>query len=300
MEAMPERIFRIMPYNDWPLLQISVHEGQRLHWNREKGAWVGDSQIITTQFETPAEIDTFIIESEKAVELAKAVTLSSEKTIIEAQTQLEQSRIRERNARQEFDRQNSLKQRNLQTEEAHHKARNLLELAEAELRKNEKLAAIEIKKAEIDQRLAKLNMEKAKSELDLANFKRDMSWGRVPVGVIKGKPFERKQAVVTKVNARIGDQPPRSGLPPVWVELVDDSSLYARTTISADDDAMIQPGQKATITQGTRTYEGEVLSILPVVEAGSGRIPVLIVVRNSDLRLRIGSHVQIQLQSQNP
>ena len=300
MEAMPDRIYRIMPYNDWPLLQISVHEGQRLHWNREKGGWVGDSPIVTTQFETPAEIETYIIESEKAIEEARLVALGSEKAIAQAQTALEQSRIRERNARQEFNRQNGLRQKNQQSEEAYQKSKNLLELTEAELKLNEKLAEIEFKKSTSEQRLAKLMIEKRKSELDFANFKRDMSWGRVPVGILPGKTFERKQAVVTQVNARIGDQPPRSGPAPVWVELVDDSILMARTTINPNDEATTLPGQTATITQANRTYEGEVLSLLPVVESGTQRIPVLIKVKNHDLRLRIGSSVQIQLEGNQP
>ena len=57
IEAIPERVFHASPYNDWPLFELHVHEGQRLKFRRENGRWTGDGSLFT-QFETPAEIES--------------------------------------------------------------------------------------------------------------------------------------------------------------------------------------------------------------------------------------------------
>lgn len=298
VEAIPENVVRIMPYNDWPLLQVSVHEGQRLKWSREKGSWVGDSPVVTTQFETPAEIDIFLFESEKSGKELAATRLRSEKAVIEAETELEQSRIRELNARQEFERQQGLKAKNATSQEALTKADNLWKLAAAEVEKSGKLLNLVRKQSEIDQELASLARNRAQSELDLANFKRDMSWGKVPVHLLPGKADRPKQVVVTKVNARIGDQPPRSGAPQVWVELVDDTTLMARASIDQGQEKQLKAGQKISVRQGSDQYSGELLSILAEVEPTTGRIPVLITIANPNLSLRLGSMVELDFTTQ--
>ncbi len=297
VEAIPENVVRVMPYNDWPLLQVSVHEGQRLKWSREKGSWVGDSPIVTTQFETPAEIDTFIFDSQKSGKELAAVKLKSEKAIVEAETELDQSQIRERNAKQELDRQQGLKIKNATSVEALTKAENIWKLAVAEEEKSRKLLEITRRQVQIDEEVALLTQNRADSELDLANFKRDMSWGKVPVHLLPGKADAPKQVVVTKVNARIGDQPPRSGQPQVWVELVDDTTLMARAKIDMGQEKLLKLGQKIVAAQNGETYSGELLAILPEVDTSTGQIPILIKLANPALSLKMGSRVELDLQA---
>lgn len=299
VEAIPENVVRIMPYNDWPLLQVSVHEGQRLKWSREKGSWVGDSPIVTTQFETPAEIDTFIFDSEKSGKELASVRLKSEKAIVEAETELEQSQIRERNAKQELDRQQGLKTKNATSVEALTKADNLWMLAVAEVNKSRKMLDITRRQIQIDEEVAKLARNRAESELDLANFKRDMSWGKVPVNLLPGKADAPKQVVVTKVNARIGDQPPRSGAPQVWVELVDDTILMARAKIDLGQEKLLKTGQKILVSHKGESYSGELLSILPEVDVATNQITILVKLANPDLSLRMGSKVELDLTNKH-
>ncbi|MFM7130610.1 MAG: HlyD family efflux transporter periplasmic adaptor subunit [bacterium] len=295
VEAIPANVVRIMPYNDWPLLQVSVHEGQRLKWSREKGSWVGDSPVVTTQFETPAEIDTFIFDSQKSAKELAGVRLKSEKAVVEVETELEQSLIRERNARQELDRQQGLKEKNATSVEALTKADNVWKLAVAEVEKSRKLLDITRRQVAIDEDVAKLQQNRAESELDLANFKRDMSWGKVPIHLLPGKADALKQVVVTKVNARIGDQPPRSGAPQVWVELVDDSTLMARAKIDQGQEKLLNAGQKIIASQNGESYSGELLAILPEVDAETGQITILVKLANPGLSLRMGSKVVLDL-----
>lgn len=47
LEAVPDRIFRVVPYNDWPLFKISVHEGQRLKFHRENDASAQGENIVS-------------------------------------------------------------------------------------------------------------------------------------------------------------------------------------------------------------------------------------------------------------
>ncbi len=300
VEPIPDRVFRIMPYNDWPILRVDVHEGQRLTWKRENGTWVGDNDILTTQFETPAEIDGVIEAAEIAGIELTAARSKAEMTKIEAATALELARIRERNARQELDRIAGLKSRNAESIESKQRAENLWNLAVAEREKAEKVAALQAKLADSDVLLAESRNVQARSELDLANFKRDMSWGKVPVHMIKAAPGETRQVVATKVAATVGDQPPRAGAAPVWVELVDDSRLFVRSKISPDQEDGIRPGMPVRFTQRGRSYEGTVVTLLPVVDPETKQIQVLSEVRNPDRSLRIGSVLESDFVEATP
>ncbi|MBI1325312.1 HlyD family efflux transporter periplasmic adaptor subunit [bacterium] len=296
VEPIPDRVFRIMPYNDWPILRVDVHEGQRLTWKREKGAWVGDSDILTTQFETPAEIDGVIEEASRAkIELAAARS-KAELAKVEAKTAVDQARIRELNARQEHERISGLKRRDTESIEVHQRAENLWNLAVAELTKAEKIAALQDQLADADVQIAESRLVQAQSDLDLANFKRDMSWGKVPVHMIKGAPGEARQVVVTKVAATIGDQPPRAGAAPVWVELVDDSKLFVRAKVSPDRETEIRPGMPVKFSQRGRTYEGKVVTLLPIVDPETQEIQFLSEVENPDRALRIGSILETHFE----
>jgi len=300
VEPIPDRVFRIMPFNDWPVLKVDVHEGQRLTWKRENGTWVGDNDILTIQFETPAEIDGVI----EAAEIAKieltAARSKAEMTKIEAATTLELARIRERNARQELDRISGLKSRAAESSESLQRAENLCNLAVTELEKAEKITALQTKLADSDVLIAESKVVQAQSDLDLANFKRDMSWGKVPVHLIEAAPGESRQVVVTKVAVTVGDQPPRSGAAPVWVELVDDSRLFVRSKISPDREDAIRPGMPVRFTQRGRSYEGKVVTLLPVVDPETKEVLVLSEVRNPERSLRIGSVLESDFEAPRP
>lgn len=289
VEPIPDRVFRIMPYNDWPILKVDVHEGQRLTWKRENGTWVGDNDILTTQFETPAEIDGVIEAARVARIELNAARSKAEMTKIEAATALEQARIREGNARRELDRITGLKSREAESSESFQRAENLWKLAVAERTKAEKIEALQGKLAETDVELAESRVVEAQSILDLANFKRDMSWGKVPVHLIKAPPGEPRQVVVTKVSVTVGDQPPRAGAPPVWVEMIDDSRLFVRSKITPDRESEIRPGMPVRFTQRGKNFEGHVVSLLPVVDPVTRELQVLSEVINTNRSLRIGS-----------
>jgi hypothetical protein len=293
VEAIPDRVFRIMPYNDWPLLRIDVHEGQRLTWTRKNGAWVGDNDILTTQNETPAEIDGTIIEADIAVTELAAAKSKSELAVVQAEADLELARIRERNARQELDRITGLKRRDVESNETHLRAENLWNLAMTERTKAERILGLQKKLAESEVAIAEARVVQTKSDLDLANFKRDMSWGKAPVHLVKGPNDRPKQLVVTKVAAVIGDQPPRAGSPPVWVELLDDSKLFVRTSIEPEREDEVPAGSPVRILQHGRTYEGSVVALLPIVDPESQNVVVLVQVENHDRKLRVGSAVKI-------
>ncbi len=295
-EPIPDRVFRIMPYNDWPVLRVDVHEGQRLTWRRKNGGWVGDNDVLTTQFETPAEIDGVIEAAARAKIELEAARSKAEMALIEAENVEDQARIRATNARQELDRMTGLKRRDAESLESHHRSENMWKLASVELATAEKVLALQRKLTESEVRIAESRLVQAQSELDLANFKRDMSWGKVPVHLIKGNPDQPRQLVVTRVSVAVGDQPPRNGAAPVWVELVDDSKLFVRTTIAAEQEDAMKPGMVVRLKQRGREYAGKVVALLPVVESRTEAIPILLEVDNPERTLRIGSVLEITLQ----
>jgi multidrug efflux pump subunit AcrA (membrane-fusion protein) len=286
-----------MPYNDWPILRVDVHEGQRLTWHRENGTWVGDNDVLTTQFETPAEIDGTI----EAVELSKTelegVRSKAELAKLQAESDFEQSKIRETNAKQELDRISNLNKRDAESLESHHRAENLWKLAVVERSRAEKIVHLQNQLTDSEIRVAEGKLVQARSELDLANFKRDMSWGKVPVHLIKGSPDHPKQVVVTRVSTAIGDQPPRNGAPPVWVELVDDSRLFVRTLIDEEIDRTVKPGTPVRFTQKDRKFHGHVVATLPVVDPETQKIQVLLEVENPDRVLRLGSKIGVSFEN---
>ena len=204
IEAIPERVFHASPYNDWPLFELHVHEGQRLKFHRVKDGWAGDCTGLFTQFETPAEIDTK--NEEVAIAALEEQTAKMARDVLreELAKDLEAAAIREENARQQVDRLDRLRDRTATTQAEHDRARNTLALARTQ---REQLAGFLAKKVEIaglKADLADHQARRANAELQLADFKRAMSWANVPVA--RGR-FE--EVVVTKVQAARGDTPGR-------------------------------------------------------------------------------------------
>src|SRR5262245_52216242 len=85
VEALPQNVYHVTPYNDWPLFAINVREGQRLKFRRENGKWVGDSNSLTIQFETPAEIDSKSEEMEIAALERQSAELAADVLAVELQ-----------------------------------------------------------------------------------------------------------------------------------------------------------------------------------------------------------------------
>ena len=104
VEPLPKNVFHVVPYNDWPLFAISAREGQRLKFKRVNGRWEGDSDGLTIQFETPAEIESKREDVEIATLEKQASELAVEVLEAELNKEAEAADVRERNARQEFER----------------------------------------------------------------------------------------------------------------------------------------------------------------------------------------------------
>ena len=130
----------------------------------------------------------------------------------------------------------------------------------------------------------------AERELELADFKREMSWARVPV---ERGSFE--EVVVTKVVGARGDVPSPAGKKDVWVEVVDDRTLHVRCFLPPVRVDRVAVGGKATVRQGDRRYEGEVASIGGVADRDSHLIPLIVRVRNEGQSLRIQTEVSVDL-----
>lgn len=290
LEAVPNRVFRVVPYNDWPLFQVSVHEGQRLKFNREGGRWTGSSDGLTIQFETPAEIDGLTERAEAAKLEERAQVLKEEITRLELPKQLEQARVREDNARAEFERVEKLHGRTATTEQELQRARNMLRLASAQ---REELEAVVEKKTELanlESQIADRKSREATSDLALADFKRELSWGRVPV---RRGQFE--EVVVTKVSAALGDVPNKNGQRDTWVEVIDDRVLQVRAFARPDQVDLLRVDMEVSVLQRDRKYSGKILSIGAVAEKATELVPVLVLVENPDASLRINTTVVVDL-----
>lgn len=290
IEAIPRNVFHASPYNDWPLFELRVHEGQRLRFRREEGRWVGDQPGLFIQYETPAEIDTKKEEVELADLEERSATLARDVLREEMQKELEAAEIRETNARQQFERLDRLRGMDQASVTAADldRARNMLALARTQREQLARLLGKKVEMAKLQADLADRRARKARSELDLADFKREMSWAKVPVA--KGR-FE--EVVVTKVQAVRGDSPGAGGKRDVWVEVVDDRSLQARVLVPLERAERLAEGAKARVSQGRRSYDGRVLSVGAVADRPTRLIPVLVTVENHDRGLRINTEVTV-------
>jgi hypothetical protein len=290
VEAIPHNVFRATPYNDWPLFRLGVYEGQRLKFRRGDGRWEGDDPLLFIQFETPAEIDG----KKEDVEVADLEKQSAETALeilrVELEKDIAAEGIRERNARQQFERLERLHDRTAATQEELQKARNSLDLVRTRQEQLSSLLAKKVRGASVRAELAEHRSRRAESDLRLADFKREMSWARVPVE--RGR-FE--EVVVTKVLGAMGDVPSAAGKKEVWVEVVDDRTHQVRCFLPAACVAPLTTGVKATARQGDRIYEGEVASIGVVADRESHLIPLIVKVRNEDRLLKMNTEVVVDL-----
>lgn len=290
VEPVPRNVFHASPYNDWPLFELRVHEGQRLKFHREGGKWTGDEVGLFIQFETPAEIDG----KEEDVEIAqleeRTANIARDSLREEMQKGIEAAKIREANARQQLDRLDRVlaRDRSAVATAEHDRARNMHALARTQLDQQVQLFAKKLEMLDLEVDLADRRLRRAKSELVLAEFKREMSWAKVPVA--RGQ-FE--EVVVTKVQAHRGDTPGIGGKRDVWVEVIDDRVLQVRSFVCSKNAEALRPGGKATVRQANRTYVGEVLAIGAVADRVTHQIPILVTVSNHDRALKIYTEVSV-------
>ena len=288
VEAIPQNVFHATPYNDWPLFEIRVREGQRLKFNRERGAWSGDIPALFIQFETPAEIDGKKEDVEIAALEKAAAQTSLDILRTELQKELDGASIRERNARQQHERLERLLGRGAATQEDLQRARNTLDLAVSQREQVEALLGKKLELAGTQADLARHRLLRAESELQLADFKREMSWGNVPVA--RGR-FE--EVVVTKVHGVRGDVPTAASRRDAWIEVIDDRVLNVRSYISAGRTRLLAVGQEAVVHQEGRQYEGLVAGVGIVADARTRLVPILIEVQNADRGLKINTAVTV-------
>ena len=290
VEAIPQNIYHASPYNDWPLFEIKVREGQRLKFARENGVWTGDRTALFIQFETPAEIETRNEEVEVAA-LDKVATVSDRDILrVELEKELEAAKIREQNARQQWERVERLHQSKVATLEDLQRARNSLALAVTQKEQAVSLLDKKVDLATTKVDLAEHRLRRAQAELQLADFKREMSWGRVPVA--RGQ-FE--EVVVTKVRGVRGDVPTAASRKEPWVEVIDDRILNVRIQMPAARSHNFAVGQAITVDQDGRDYEGKVACVGAVADAETHLVPVLIEVQNADRQLKINTMVTIKI-----
>lgn len=290
VEPLPQNVYHVVPYNDWPLFEISVVEGQRLKFHRTQGKWVGDSDSLTVQFETPAEIDSRTENIEIARIEKQSAELSEDIQEDELQKGLEAALVRETNARQESERLEKLRTRTAATDQEAQRARSLLDLARVQ---REQAAAVRLKRlalARLQTQAAEHRLRRAESEYQLANFKREMSWGNVPHRV---RRFE--EVVVTRVSAAIGDVPSGAGKREAWVEVIDDRVLQVRVFLPVSVLDRIVVGRPAHVQQEGRHYPGTLAAVNIVADAETRRVPVLVRVENHDRALKINTLVTVDL-----
>jgi hypothetical protein len=288
IEPIPQNVYRASPYNGWPLFELHVREGQRLRFRREGGRWVGDSTALFTQLETPSEIDGLKEEVEVAALEARSAGLAVEILRDELGKGLEAAEVRERNARQLLDRLDRLRGRTPADQAEHDRARNALALARSQREEAASLLGRKVEAARVGAELAEHRRRRAESGLQLADFKREMSWGRVPVAAGR---FE--EVVVTRVSGARGDVPAASGRRDAWVEVVDDRRLQARCLVEPELVGRLRSGVSAAVRQAERAYGGVVTSVGALAEAGSGRVPVLVEVSNEGRALSISTKVTV-------
>jgi len=170
VEPISQNIFHATPYNDWPLFEIKVREGQRLKFRRDQGGWAGDCTALFIQFETPAEIDGKKEDVEVAA-LEKAAAESTRDILrTELEKDLEAATIRERNARQQLERLERLGDRKAVAQEEVLRARNTLDLAVSQRVAVASLLGKKLELAEIQADLADHRLRRAQSERLSGNF----------------------------------------------------------------------------------------------------------------------------------
>jgi len=126
------------------------------------------------------------------------------------------------------------------------------------------------------------------SELLLADFKRNMSWGSVPVA--RGR-FE--EVVVTKVRGIRGDVPTAASRREPWVEVIDDRILNVRVHLPPDQTTRMAIGRAAEVHQDGRLYKGQVAAVGIVADEKTRLVPVLVEVQNVDRALKINTAVAV-------
>src|SRR5262249_53007111 len=147
---------------------------------RKNGRWEGDNSSLTVQFETPAEIDF----KREDIEIARLEKRTAElaEDILEDELQkgLEAALVRETNARQESDRLEKLRNRTAATDQESQRARSLLELARVQREQAAVVRQKRLAQAKLQTQAAEHRLRRAESEFQLADFKRELSWGNVP------------------------------------------------------------------------------------------------------------------------
>ena len=288
VEAIPQNVYHASPYNDWPLFELHVYEGQRLKNRREKGSWVGDDTCLFTQFETPAEIDAKNEDVNIADLELKMANLARNALREDMSKDLEAAKIRQENARQQFDRLDHLRDRTATAQADHDRARNAMDLARTQREQLARLLDWKVEIAGVQVELADHRARRAENERQLANFKREMSWSRVPLA--RGR-FE--EVVVTKIQAALGDTHGSGGRKDVWIEVVDDRALHVRAFLALGLAERLTAGGEAMVRQGVRRYRGKILSIGAIADKTTHLIPVLVKVANDDRLLRIHTEVAV-------
>src|SRR5262249_2805062 len=155
--------------------------------------------------------------------------------------------------------------------------RSLLELARVQREQAAVVRQKRLAQAKLQTQAAEHRLRRAESEFQLADFKRELSWGNVPH---RGHSFE--EVVVTRVSAAIGDVSSGAGKREVWVEVIDDRVLQVRSFLPVADLERIAVGKAVQVNQERRSYPGAVAAINIVADAATHRVPVLVKVANHD------------------
>ncbi len=289
VEAMPDRTFRLVALNRWPILQIHVHEGQRISFQRKGGRFEGGN-ILVTQRETPAEIDLVHEQVEIAAIARRQEEARKELLLVESARQIDQAKTRVDNANKELDRLRALYQKSAGTEQEVRRAGNLAALAQSQLDELQQALKVKARLADLAIERSEHEFRRAQAEHDLADYKREFSWGRIPVTV-----GNLENVVVTKVHATRGAIANETGSRDVWIEVVDDSVVQIRAFVEGDQADALRAGAPARLTQGSRTFAGNILAISQEADRETGRVPVLVEVRNEGFRLRLNSRVSVDL-----
>lgn len=290
VEALPQNVYHVVAYNDWPLYEISVSEGQRLRFHRAHGRWEGDHDSLTIQFETPAEIESRKEDIEIAALEVQSARLAEEVLKDELDKGVEAAAVRENNARQEAERLEKLLTRTAATDQETQRARSMLELARVQREQAVAVRQKRLARARLETQAAEHRHVRAESEFQLADFKREMSWANVPH---RRNRFE--EVVVTRVSAAIGDVPSGSGKREPWVEVIDDRVLQIRLFLPVSALDCVVVGRTAAVAQEGREYPGTIVAVNIVADPVTHLVPVLVSVANHDRALKINTLVTVDL-----
>lgn len=308
VEAIPQRTFRIMPYFDLPVFELSnqITPGKRLSWSWDKDGKLQPSEsnpLLITVAETPHEVTRQEIAIETA-QLQKEVTATeSAIALTQARDAEDASTIRLKNSLQESSRITGLQKSGSTTQEAVERARNTEALARVQHERAQQQRELQEELAAKRSRMAEKNEENVRNDADEVLTKRGRyGWLSIPFKMFSG-PNKHFEVVVTKITVAYGDQPPRQGgNPPVWIELVDDSEVYVVASIPPSDEEFVRNrlGSSVTVEQQGRSYPATVTHILPVVDQRGDNDPntydvrVLLTVTNDTARrLHIDSGVSV-------